>query len=69
MEEIDFAHSMVIDMDNHSYYVLASTTFEYDTYLQLLKGNLEDPELKMLGNKIPYCFLEVFRLLIRMEMI
>ncbi|HEC41562.1 MAG TPA: hypothetical protein ENI20_01865 [Bacteroides sp.] len=56
LEDIDFAHSMVLDMDDQSYYVLASTIFEYDSYLQLLKGNLRDPELIMLGNKIPYVF-------------
>ncbi|MFC2115933.1 hypothetical protein ACFLTU_05630, partial [Bacteroidota bacterium] len=56
LEDIDFAHSMVLDIEDQSYYVLASTIFEYETYLQLLKGNLTDPELEMLGNQIPYIF-------------
>jgi len=54
MEEIDFAHSMVINEEDQSYYLLATTIFEYDTYLQLLKGNLADPKLIKLGDKIPY---------------
>jgi two-component SAPR family response regulator len=56
LRDIDFAHSMVIDPANKSYYVLASTIYEYDTYLQLLKGNLEGRELIMLGDKMPYFF-------------
>jgi two-component SAPR family response regulator len=56
MEDIDFAHSMVMDRDEKSYYVLASTIFEYESYLQLLKGNLGNPDLIMLGNRIPYIF-------------
>lgn len=56
MEDIDFAHSMVINEEDQSYYVLATTIFEYDTYLQLLRGNLADPKLTSLGDKIPYLF-------------
>lgn len=54
--DIDFAHSMVINGEDHSYYVLATSIFEYDTYLQLLRGNLDDPHLVKLGDKIPYKF-------------
>ncbi len=56
MEDIDFAHSMVIDEEDQSYYVLATTIYEYDTYLHLLRGNLADPTLVELGDKIPYLF-------------
>lgn len=55
MEGIDFAHSMVINEDR-SFYVLATTIFEYETYLQLLRGNLSDPELVKVADKIPYLF-------------
>jgi two-component SAPR family response regulator len=56
LKEIDFTHSMVLDPDERSYYVLASTIYAHESYLQLLKGSLEDPELMMLGNRIPYIF-------------
>jgi two-component SAPR family response regulator len=56
LAEIDFAHSMIIDESDRSFYVLASTIFEYDTYLQLLKGNLDDPWMVSLGDQIPYKF-------------
>ncbi len=60
MEKIDFAHSMILNEKDQSYFVLATTIFEYDTYLQLLKGNLADPELIRLGTKIPYKFHNEF---------
>ena len=56
IEDIDFAHSMIIDGEDLSYYVLATTIFDYETYLQILKGKLSDPELISLGDKIPYLF-------------
>lgn len=56
LEDLDFGHSMVFDENDQSYYVLATTIFEYETYLQLLKGNLKNPELQLMGNKIPYTF-------------
>lgn len=60
MENLDFAHSMVINEEDQSYYVLATTIFEYETYLQLLRGNLGDPKLIKLGDKIPYLFHNEF---------
>ncbi len=56
LEEIDFAHSMVIKEDDRTYYVLATTIYEYETYLQLLKGSLDNPELISVGDRIPYLF-------------
>lgn len=56
LEDLDFGHSMVFDKNDRSYYVLATTIFEYETYLQLLKGSLNKPELKLMGNKIPYIY-------------
>jgi DNA-binding SARP family transcriptional activator len=53
---LDFANSMVIDEEDQSFYVLATTIFEYETYLQLLRGNLADPELIPVGDKIMYLF-------------
>ncbi len=55
-DDIDFAHSMVFDRHERSYYVLASSIFQYESYLQLLKGSLSGSELKSMGNKIPYLF-------------
>jgi len=56
MEGIDFATSMVIHAEDQSYYVLATTIFEYETYLQLLRGKLAEPGLVTAGDKIIYLF-------------
>ncbi|MDX2431553.1 MAG: hypothetical protein QNK35_11495 [Bacteroides sp.] len=56
LEDLDFAHSMVINERDHSFYLLGTSKFEYETYLQLLKGNLADPNLISVGDKIPYLF-------------
>ncbi len=56
LEDPDFGHTMIFDKNGQSYYVLATTIFEYETYLQLLKGSLNNPELKLMGNKIPYIY-------------
>jgi DNA-binding SARP family transcriptional activator len=54
--DIDFAHSMVFNQANRSFYVLASSIYQYDSYLQILKGNLDNQELQFMGDKIPYLF-------------
>lgn len=54
--DIDFAHSMVFDQNGEDYYVLASSIYQYETYLQLLKGSLSAPELTAVGTRIPYLF-------------
>jgi DNA-binding SARP family transcriptional activator len=54
--DIDFAHSMVFDPDGESFYVLASSIYKYESYLQLLKGSLTQPELVSMGTRIPYLF-------------
>jgi DNA-binding SARP family transcriptional activator len=55
-DDIDFAHSMVFDRHERSFYVLATSIFQYESYLQLVKGSLTGSELKSMGNKIPYLF-------------
>lgn len=54
--DIDFAHSMVFDQNGKDYYVLASSIYQYETYLQILKGSLSGPELTAIGTRIPYLF-------------
>ncbi len=54
--DIDFAPSMVFESSGTSFYVLASSIYQYESYLQLLKGSLSGPELQSMGNKIPYLF-------------
>jgi two-component SAPR family response regulator len=59
LEDIAFANSMVIEPRTREYYVLAFPIFRYESYLQLLKGKLDDPHLELAGNKIPYLFQDI----------
>ena len=54
-----FSNSMVIIPDERAYYVLAFPVYKYDGYLQLIKGSLDKPEYTLLGDQIPYQFLDI----------
>lgn len=59
IEDIAFANSMIIDGENHEFYALAFPIFKHESYLQLFKGSLENPELIPAGNAIPYKFHDI----------
>jgi len=47
---------MVIDEKDRSFYVLATSIFEYNSSLRLLKGNLSEPKMVMHSSEIPYIY-------------
>ena len=53
------ANSMFIDSLNRNYYALVFEKSEFDGSLQLINGSLDFPELEMVGNEIPFQFLDV----------
>ncbi len=58
-EDICFSNSMVIFPDSRTFYALAFSVLKYDGYLQLVKGSLQNPEIKLIASKIPYLFHDV----------
>jgi DNA-binding SARP family transcriptional activator len=54
-----FSNSIIINPADRSYYALIFPVFNYDGYLQLIKGSLDSPTYKLLGSRIPYQFLDV----------
>jgi DNA-binding SARP family transcriptional activator len=58
-EDLCFSNSMVIDPESRSFYALAFSVLKYDGYLQLVKGSLQKPEIKLIASKIPYSFHDV----------
>jgi two-component SAPR family response regulator len=58
-EDLCFSNSMVINRDNRTFYALAFSVIKYDGELQLVKGSLQKPELKLIAGKIPYLFHDV----------
>jgi two-component SAPR family response regulator len=58
LEDLAFANSMVFDPEDRSYYALVFPIFKYEGYLQLIKGSLNNPDFKLMGNTIPYLFYD-----------
>lgn len=59
VDDMAVANSMWIDPETRSYYALIFEKSLSDGYLQLIKGNLNNPKLELRGNKIPFRFLDV----------
>lgn len=59
VEDICFSNSITIDPVSRTFYALSFQIFKYDGYLQLIKGSLQKPELKLIAGKIPYLFHDV----------
>ncbi len=58
-EDLCFSNSMVINRNNRTFYALAFSVIKYDGELQLVKGSLQRPEMKLIAGKIPYLFHDV----------
>lgn len=50
---------MIIDEKGKSYYALTFTNHVYNSSLRLIKGSLNSPTFKFVGNKIPYTFHDI----------
>lgn len=59
VDDMSVANSMWIDEATRDYFALIFEKTKFDGYLQLIKGNLDSPEVEMLGNKIPFQFLDI----------
>ena len=58
-EDLCFSNSMVIDEVNRTFYALSFSVIKYDGHLQLVKGYLQRPDLKLIASNIPYLFHDV----------
>lgn len=59
IDDMTVANSMYIDSLNRNYYALVFEKSKFDGYLQLLKGNLDYPEIEKVGDELPFQFLDV----------
>jgi len=55
-EDFVFANSLVVDERNASFYALIFPKHRFQSRLQLIRGSLNNPEYRLLGNYIPYQF-------------
>lgn len=53
------ANSLVIDPDNREFYALTYPNDKFNSALQLIQGSLQSPVYQLLGDTIPYSFLDV----------
>ena len=59
VEDICFSNSMVINPKERTFYALSFPVFNYEGYLQLIKGSLQKPDLKPIASKIPFLFHDI----------
>jgi two-component SAPR family response regulator len=59
VEDAVFANSMIIDKTENSFYALTFPNYEFYSYLQLIKGDLNEPQFELLGDKIPFQFEDI----------
>jgi two-component SAPR family response regulator len=59
IDDAVFANSLVIDNANNSFFALAFPNHQFYSHLQLVKGDLNEPNFELLGDKIPFQFEDI----------
>jgi len=59
VDDMSVANSMWIDKTTRDYFALIFEKTQFYGYLQLIKGNLDSPGIEMVGDKIPFQFLDI----------
>ncbi len=59
IDDMCVSSTMWIDGDNRDYYALIFEKNVFDGQLQMIKGNLDSPDVDMVGSTIPYQFLDI----------
>jgi len=59
IEDVVFANSMVIDQSGSEFYALAFPNYSHHSYLQLLKGSMYEPNFELVGDRIPFRFMDI----------
>lgn len=58
IQDMCIANSIHIDAKTRTFYALGYEKVKYEGYLQLLGGSLDRPDVKLMGDRIPYKFLD-----------
>ena len=59
LDDMIVGNSIWIERKNRDFFALISDKTKSKGYLQILKGNLDNPKAELVGSKIPYNFLDV----------
>ncbi len=59
LEDMIVGNNLWIDKKNRNFFALISDKTKSKGYLQILKGNIDNSKVQLVGSKIPYDFLDV----------
>lgn len=59
LDDMVVGNKIWIDEKTRDYYALIFSKVKFENQLQLIKGNIDSPEVELVGNKIPFKFLDV----------
>jgi DNA-binding SARP family transcriptional activator len=59
MDDMCLANSMWIEKKSRDFYALIFEKMKFDGTLQLIKGNIDHPEVYLVGNTIPFKFQDI----------
>jgi DNA-binding SARP family transcriptional activator len=59
LDDMIVGNNIWIDKKNRDFFALISDKTKSKGYLQILKGNIDNPKVEIVGSKIPYDFLDV----------
>jgi two-component SAPR family response regulator len=58
-DDMCVGNTMFINNKNRDYYALIFEKIKFESALQLIKGNIDNPKVEFVGDKIPYWFYDV----------
>ncbi|MCK7536719.1 MAG: hypothetical protein MZV63_40025 [Marinilabiliales bacterium] len=58
-DDMCVGNTIWINNKNRDYYALIFEKIKFESALQLIKGNIDNPKVEFVGDKIPYKFLDV----------
>lgn len=59
IDDMIVGNKMWINESTRDYYALIFNKIKFDGVLQLIRGNLDSPDVEMVGDKIPFNFLDI----------
>lgn len=59
IDDMCVVNNMWIDKKNRNFYALVFEKMKFEGTLQLIKGNIDHPEVDIVGNKIPFKFQDI----------
>ncbi|WP_319589338.1 kelch repeat-containing protein [uncultured Draconibacterium sp.] len=59
IDDMIVGNTMWIDKTTRNYYALVFSKIKFENKIQLIKGNLDSPQIELVGDEIPFQFLDI----------